>query len=1136
MKKSLLLVCLAMLTGILPVSAYETLKINEWGTITQGSITEFTVKDATETFIVEAAGTAKFKTEGNKSDLFFNPDGYLECPMKTGNRLSTGGSGGSMTLTIPATGCLYIYTSSGSAGRYLKVQRKSDEEPVSYEAPSAKINGRDAEGNSKTGYMPTKIYITADDMDGMTATVTLTWSANIYFSGFTMSIGEVYSEGIAIDEANFPDANFRAWLLSQSVGEDSKLTKEEITSIVSMDLKELSIQNLKGIEHFTALKGLRCSNNQLTTIDVTNLKKLERLDCYNNQLTALDISQNTVLNMLLCYNNQLTALDVSKNTALKTIVCYSNKLTTLDAANCTLLENFRCQENQLTSLIVPNSTALTYLSCRDNQLTSLDVTKNTALKVLLCHGNKLTTLNVNTLHALDTLYCYNNQLSALDLSGCPALTRLSCYNNKLTTLDLTNNPLVNYVRCENNLISGTAMDALIASLPSISSPIFRAIYPDSPTEGNVMLKTQVAAAKTRGWTPLYYNGTDWVEYAGSDPTTVVEINETNFPDANFRNYLLSQTYGSDGKLTESEIANVKEIILNSINIASLKGIEFFTQLERLTIRGSQLTTLNLSNFTSLRKIHINSNPVLSSLDISGCTSLSGEQEIKYNKELTTLNASNCPQVTKFELDSNHLTTLNLSGCTALKTLECGSNQLTALDVSECTALQELECESNQLTALDVTKNTALKELRCAANPLNSLDLSKNTVLEILDLAETLYTEFPVTLTSIDLTHNPALKWLSISSPITSLDLSKNTLLEELTIRGSQLTTLNLSNFTSLQTIYMYSNPILSSVDISGCTALTRGEITNNDMLTSLDVSKNTALTRLNCYNNQLTSLDVSKNTALTSLNCSNNLLTSLDVSKNTALTELSCHDNQLTALDVSKNTALTELSCHDNQLTALDVSKNTALTELSCHDNQLTALDVSKNTALTSLNCSNNLLTSLDVSKNTALTSLNCSNNLLTSLDVSKSTALRVLSCEDNKLTSLDLSKNTNLYGLDCYQNQIKGAAMDALVTSLPMRENGYEGGLYIIYFENEGNVMTTEQVAAAKAKNWSVYHCIRDELGYENWEAYAGSDPTAIENIESGTSASKNGRDIYFDLSGRRVMTPTKGVYVKNGKKVVVK
>ena len=32
------------------------------------------------------------------------------------------------------------------------------------------------------------------------------------------------------------------------------------------------------------------------------------------------------------------------------------------------------------------------------------------------------------------------------------------------------------------------------------------------------------------------------------------------------------------------------------------------------------------------------------------------------------------------------------------------------------------------------------------------------------------------------------------------------------------------------------------------------------------------------------------------------------------------------------------------------------------------------------------------------------------------------------------------------------------------------------------------------------------------------------------------DGHDVYFDLSGRRVMTPQKGVYVKNGKKVVVK
>ena len=49
----------------------------------------------------------------------------------------------------------------------------------------------------------------------------------------------------------------------------------------------------------------------------------------------------------------------------------------------------------------------------------------------------------------------------------------------------------------------------------------------------------------------------------------VEINETNFPDENFRNYLLSQEYGADGKLTDEEIAGVTELYLSSRNIQSL---------------------------------------------------------------------------------------------------------------------------------------------------------------------------------------------------------------------------------------------------------------------------------------------------------------------------------------------------------------------------------------------------------------------------------------------------------------------------------------------------------------------------------------------------------------------------------------
>ena len=265
----------------------------------------------------------------------------------------------------------------------------------------------------------------------------------------------------------------------------------------------------------------------------------------------------------------------------------------------------------------------------------------------------------------------------------------------------------------------------------------------------------------------------------------------------------------------------------------------------------------------------------------------------------------------------------------------------------------------------------------------------------------------------------------------------------------------------------------------------------------------TALTHLDCFINQLTSIDVSENIALTYLNCSSNQLASLDVSGCTALTELSCSGNQFTSLDVSKNTALTGLYCYNNQLTSLDVSKNTALHRLYCGPNQLTSLDVSKNIALTELWCGANQLTSLDVSKNKALISLDC--------------------CR-NQLTSLDVSKNTALTSLDCHQNRIRGDGMDALITCLPLVSNR---PMYVIYIENEQNVMTSTQVAAAKAKGWIPLYL---DSSYR-WSDYDGDDPLTIQGI----MLDKKVNAPIYDLNGRRLTEPQKGINIIGGKKVVI-
>ena len=325
-----------------------------------------------------------------------------------------------------------------------------------------------------------------------------------------------------------------------------------------------------------------------------------------------------------------------------------------------------------------------------------------------------------------------------------------------------------------------------------------------------------------------------------------------------------------------------------------------------------------------------------------------------------------------------------------------------------------------------------------------------------------------------------------------------------------------------------SDGVLTDAEIAGVASI---DVNSKDIRSLKGIEFFTALTDLACNENQLTALDVSQLTALKKLGCSANQLTELDVSKLTALTFLSCSNNQLTELDVSLLSALDTLNCWSNQFTSLDVSRNTALDYLDCGFNQLTSLDISNNPGLVTLYCDYNQLTVIDVSKQTALDELFCDNNQLTSLDVSQNTALTTLLCSDNQLTSLDVSKNTELYLLGCYQNLFYGESMDALVESLPTVTESY---LYVLYYENEENVMTAKQAAAAKAKGWLPLVSIGlDDEGNGIWEEYKGGD--GIDAPLNDKEQMINDNAVY-DLSGRRVQKPGRGLYIVDGKKVLLK
>ena len=300
---------------------------------------------------------------------------------------------------------------------------------------------------------------------------------------------------IELSKQNFPDDAFRAYLKAtyDVIGNDNKLISAEwkaVTEIkVSGGYNGEKITNLKGIEFFPNLSYLDCSENNLSSLDVSDNANLRMLFCYQNELnsldvtrnpalitlncnhnslTSLDVSQNTPLTYLDCSKNNLTSLKVSKNENLETLYCYGNQLTNLDVTQFIELQDLECNNNSLTSLDVSKNKKLETLQCGWNLLTSLDVSGNTALQSLYCGGNKLSSLDVRKNEKLETLWCYQNQLTELDVSKNTALDELDCNQNSLAILDVSKNPALEYLFCNQNSlasldVSQTAVTILGAS-------------------------------------------------------------------------------------------------------------------------------------------------------------------------------------------------------------------------------------------------------------------------------------------------------------------------------------------------------------------------------------------------------------------------------------------------------------------------------------------------------------------------------------------------------------------------------------------------------------------------------------------------------------------------------------------------
>ena len=247
----------------------------------------------------------------------------------------------------------------------------------------------------------------------------------------------------------------------------------------------------------------------------------------------------------------------------------------------------------------------------------------------------------------------------------------------------------------------------------------------------------------------------------------IKIGSNTFPDEKFRAYILKKIdKDGDGYLSETEIAETTSITCADRSISSLKGIEYFVNVQSIDCRGNNLTQLDVSKNIYLRGLACFENN-LTQLDVSKNTVL--EKLACQQNNLIQLDVSK--NVWYLNCYKNNLTQLDVSKNVTLWYLYCDNNNLTQLDISKSVELRNLSCAKNNLTQLDISKNVKLYMLSCYKNNLTQLDVCKNTALEDLDCSE---------------------------NNLTQLDVSKNAKLCELKCYNNNISQLDVSNKSNLR--------------------------------------------------------------------------------------------------------------------------------------------------------------------------------------------------------------------------------------------------------------------------------------------------------------------------------------------------
>ena len=207
------------------------------------------------------------------------------------------------------------------------------------------------------------------------------------------SVRPQLESGSAVEVARVPDKVFRHYLIEQGYAEPYEgpmdgfgfwVPRREVLKRTAMgralqllNVHNMGIRSLEGVEMFDSLVVLICSENPLSDVDLSHIPRLKQFTAVEVPLRQLDLSPCAELKLVELSDTELRQLDVSRNPNIEEVFCiFSPGIKALDLSHNPRLKTLYIRETHIREVDITANPMFQELHALDTPLETIIITSD----------------------------------------------------------------------------------------------------------------------------------------------------------------------------------------------------------------------------------------------------------------------------------------------------------------------------------------------------------------------------------------------------------------------------------------------------------------------------------------------------------------------------------------------------------------------------------------------------------------------------------------------------------------------------------------------------------------------------------------------------------------------------------------